>query len=75
MVLAACKVQPAPWDFRYLPAPFNQNIWLPGVETMRPIISEGTPKSFAIRPMDSVALIDMAPDAIVAACTPTLAPF
>jgi hypothetical protein len=25
--------------------------------------------------MDSVALIDMAPDAIVAACTPTLAPF
>jgi hypothetical protein len=57
-------------NFRYFPsiitapidaklAPFNQYIWLAGVETIRPIISEGTPKSFAIRPMDSVALIDM----------------
>ena len=40
-------------------ASFNQNIWLAGVETMRPIISEGTSKSVAIRPMDSVALLDM----------------
>jgi hypothetical protein len=40
-------------------APFNQNIWLAGVETMRSTIPEGTPKSFAIRPIASVALIDI----------------
>ena len=56
--------------FRYLPsvitapietklAPFNQNIWLAGVETIRSTIPEGTPKSFAIRPIASVALIDI----------------
>jgi hypothetical protein len=50
LLLAVSNV--APIDAKA--ALFNQNIWLAGVETMRPIISEGTSKSAAIRPMELV---------------------
>jgi hypothetical protein len=69
-LLKISHLAPVLRDFRYLPslitapidtklAPFNQNIWLAGVETMRSTIPEGTPKSFAIRPIASVALLDI----------------
>jgi hypothetical protein len=68
-------------NVRYLPpvittpidtklAPFNQNIWVEGVETMRSIIPEGTPRSVAIRAIAAVAALDAcvsSPDSLDAA--------